>query len=146
MNSNPILQPILVGFILVLVTHLISGRIPIRAQKKVIDEGGTKEEGLAAFKEKDMALYLESRITALGAGWSVLGFILAIMGSYPQVAVTLSWVLVVSVFVFKLVQMLVMNTKPDSKFSILAVFAFPAILAMLISLGLLIIITIQVVF
>jgi len=128
--------------------HLVSGRIPARAQKRVLDGGGTKEEALAAFKNKDLSLYLVNRKTApaLAGGWHVLAFILAIIGSYPQRAVTLSWTLVVSVFIFKLFETHALDTEKDSKFSLFSLLVIPATFAMLGALVWLLIITVQVVF
>lgn len=112
--NQDILQPIFVGWLLAAIANGFKAYAPNRARKQVTKNGGNSSESQAAYDEEDARIYRLSKGYGAFGGWYLIGLILAIHGDYPQIAVTLSWVLAFVFFVLNIAQGLLFSRMNDA--------------------------------
>lgn len=127
--NHDILQPIFVGWLLAAIASGFKAYAPSRARKQVTKNGGNLSESQAAYEEEDARIYRLSKGYGALGGWYLIGLILAIHGDYPQIAVTLSWILAFVFFVLNISQGLLFSRMKDANKT---VFGFVLMLVSLI--------------
>lgn len=97
-ENTEILQPVVAAIALAFITTILKTYAPHRCSKLILKNGGTDKEADEAYKAEMERQYRLTRKMAPAYGFVSLPLILAVIGHYPDIAITLSWVLTFGCF------------------------------------------------